>query len=118
MAAEVDYLSPLVRVFFRNSTRPEDIKDYDSLIKRDRVDWFHTSTEAEPRSAFEECKCRRFYEDRRSGKAAGYAEPWASAWGDHGAAVADRPVVRRCCRRACRHHRWGHAGLAAPRGGA
>jgi hypothetical protein len=64
---------------------------YRELFDTGKIGWFHTSTEAEPRSTGGERKYVRFYNDCRGGKTVGYAEPWASAWGDHGGQVDHRP---------------------------
>ena len=80
----VSQLSLHARIFVRNSLKPEVEAQYRSQFESGKLGWFHTSSEAEPRSASTENQYRRFYEDCRSGKTVGYAEPWASAWGDHG----------------------------------
>ena len=80
----VSRLSPYAKIFVRNSIKPEIAERYRADFASGKLGWFHTSSEAEPRSGFTENQYRRFYEDCRSGKTVGYAEPWASAWGDHG----------------------------------
>ena len=80
----VNYLSPHAKILVRNSIRPEVAEPYRSQFRSGKLGWFHTSSEAEPRSRGLEIQYRRFYDDCRSGKTVGYAEPWASAWGDHG----------------------------------
>lgn len=80
----VNRLSPHARILVRNNVRPEVEERFRPQIETGKLGWFHTSSEAEPRSASTEIQYRRFYEDCRSGKTVGYAEPWASAWGDHG----------------------------------
>lgn len=80
----VEFLSPHAKIFVRNNVRPEIAEQYRSRFESGQLSWFHTSSEAEPRSRGLEGQYRRFYDDCRSGKTVGYAEPWASAWGDHG----------------------------------
>ncbi|MDI1247461.1 MAG: beta-galactosidase [Lacunisphaera sp.] len=80
----VDYLSPHAKIFVRNNINAEIAKQYRSSFENGKLGWFHTSSEAEPRGRELEGQYRRFYDDCRSGKTVGYAEPWASAWGDHG----------------------------------
>jgi len=46
--------------------------------------WFHTSTEAQPRSKGVETQYQTFIDYCRSGKTLEYAECWADAWGYHG----------------------------------
>lgn len=82
--AFVNYLSPHARIFVRNNIRSEVAEQYRSWFESGKLGWFHTSSEAEPRSHKLEGQYQRFYDDCRSGKTVGYAEPWASAWGDHG----------------------------------
>jgi hypothetical protein len=80
----VDHLSPHAKIFVRNNVDPKIAEQYRSLFETGKLGWFHTSSEAEPRSRGLEGQYKRFYDDCRSGKTVGYAEPWASAWGDHG----------------------------------
>lgn len=82
--AFVSYLSPHAPVFVRNNVAPEVAAQYRASFETGRLGWFHTSSEAEPRSRGLERQYQRFYDDCRSGRTVGYAEPWASAWGDHG----------------------------------
>ena len=86
----VKELSPHAKIFVRNTIKPEIEQQYRSLFESGKLAWFHTSSEAEPRATFAELKYRRFYDDCRSGKTVAYAEPWASAWGDHGVKTDDR----------------------------
>ncbi len=87
----IEYLSPYVKIFVRNTIKPEIEERYRDLFESGKIGWFHTSSEAEPRSSGLEYKYIRFYKDCRSGTTVGYAEPWASAWGDHGGLEDDRP---------------------------
>src|SRR5262249_29791711 len=80
----VNDLSPHAKIFVRNNVRSEIAEQYHSQFQSGKLGWFHTSSEAEPRSHGLETQYRRFYDDCRSGTTVGYAEPWASAWGDHG----------------------------------
>lgn len=86
----VTYVAPQAKVLVRNNVDPEIEKLYRPLFASGQLGWFHTSTEAEPRSGEVEAQYRRFYEDCRSGQTVGYAEPWASAWGLHGGKRDDR----------------------------
>jgi hypothetical protein len=80
----VGHLSPHAKIFVRNNVDPKIAEQYRSLFETGKLAWFHTSSEAEPRSGGLERQYQRFFADCRSGKTVGYAEPWASAWGDHG----------------------------------
>lgn len=79
-----------IRVFVRNGISEEQEETYRPLFESGALSWFHTSSEAEPRSGGTEFRYRRFYDDCRSGKTIAYAEPWASAWGHHGGLTDDR----------------------------
>jgi hypothetical protein len=80
----VNHLAPHARIFVRNNVNAKIAEQYRSLFETGKLAWFHTSSEAEPRSRGLERQYQRFFDDCRSGKTVGYAEPWASAWGDHG----------------------------------
>jgi len=80
----VNDLSLHAKIFVRNNVDPKIADRYRSSFETGKLGWFHTSSEAEPRSRGLERQYQRFYDDCRSGKTVGYAEPWASAWGDHG----------------------------------
>lgn len=80
-------------MFVRNNL-PEGLRPrFADRFARERLAWFHTSSEAEPRSSATERQYATFLEYSRSGKTVGYAEPWASAWGEHGGGL-DPPVVQ------------------------
>jgi len=86
-----------VRVFVRNNISTKLEAKYKSKFESGKLCWFHTSSEAEPHApdvainaADVELQYLRFYNDCRSGKTVGYAEPWASAWGNHGSEFDDR----------------------------
>lgn len=87
----IEQLSPYVKIFVRNTIKPEIEERYRHLFDTGKIGWFHTSSEAEPRSTGLEYKYIRFHMDCRSGTTVGYAEPWASAWGDHGGQEDHRP---------------------------
>jgi hypothetical protein len=71
-------------VFVRNSL-PEAVRArHEDKFNRGRLAWFHTSSEAEPRSTGLERQYGTFVDYARSGRTVAYAEPWASAWGEHG----------------------------------
>jgi hypothetical protein len=71
-------------VFVRNNL-PEELRTrYADKFARGRLAWFHTSSEAEPRSTGTERQYATFQDYCRSGQTVAYAEPWASAWGEHG----------------------------------
>jgi len=86
-----------VKVFVRNNISKALEAKYKSKFESGKLCWFHTSSEAEPHApdvainaADVELQYLRFYQDCRSGKTVGYAEPWASAWGHHGPETDDR----------------------------
>ncbi len=71
-------------VFVRNNLPDEVRARHADKFARGRLAWFHTSSEAEPRSAGTERQYGTFVDYARSGRTVAYAEPWASAWGEHG----------------------------------
>lgn len=71
-------------VFVRNNLSDEMRARYADKLARGRLALFHTSSEAEPRSAGTERQYGAFFDLGRSGQTVAYAEPWASAWGEHG----------------------------------
>jgi hypothetical protein len=77
-------------VFVRNNLEEVLIEPYKEDFAKGVLSWFHTSSEIEPRGA----SVARQYEVFRTyvlpGLTLGYAEPWASAWGDHGGKVDPR----------------------------
>lgn len=79
-----------VRIFVRNNIPREIEEACRGRFDAGALSWFHTSSEAEPRSGGTERQYQRFHEDCRSGRTTCYAEPWASAWGDHGGVRDDR----------------------------
>ncbi len=79
----VKAFSPDIRVFVRNSIEPDLRRSFEQDFKAGRLCWFHTSSEMEPRKGVSE-QYEQFLADCRTGKTLAYAEPWASAWGDHG----------------------------------
>jgi hypothetical protein len=71
-------------VFVRNNVGG-DVRDrHLEKFNQGRLAWFHTSSEAEPRSVGTERQYATFVDYCRSGRTVAYAEPWASAWGEHG----------------------------------
>ncbi len=86
--AHVKYLAPVAKVFVRNGIEEEIYNAYDPLFRNGTLSWFHTSSEAEPRG--NDDKYLVFIDYCRSGLTKGYAEPWASAWGEHGGIVDPR----------------------------
>ena len=78
----VKELSPIVTVFVRNGIVEELRKEYENDFREGRLAWFHTSSEAESRG--NERQYMVFMDYCRAGKTLAYAEPWASAWGEHG----------------------------------
>ena len=93
----IELFANTVRVFVRNNISTALEAKYRSKFESGKLCWFHTSSEAEPHApdvsinaADVELQYRRFYQDCRSGKTLGYAEPWASAWGHHGPETDDR----------------------------
>lgn len=77
-------------VFVRNNVNEALKQKYADQFKRGRLAWFHTSSELEPRAAGIERQYGAFHDDCRSGATVGYAEPWASAWGEHGGILDSR----------------------------
>ena len=78
----VKELSPIVKVFVRNGIIEDLRKEYENDFREGRLAWFHTSSEAESRG--NERQYLVFMDYCRAGKTFAYAEPWASAWGEHG----------------------------------
>jgi len=71
-------------VFVRNNLPPEVRMRYADKFTSGRLAWFHTSSEAEPRSVGTEQQYATFLDFCRTGQTVAFAEPWASAWGEHG----------------------------------
>jgi hypothetical protein len=80
----IKLFSGVMKVFVRNTINENLEARYKNDFRSGKLCWFHTSSEAEPRSSEVERQYRIFYDDCRSGKTLAYAEPWASAWGHHG----------------------------------
>lgn len=89
--AFVEYFTPEVRVFVRNSIDVDMREKYLDQFEKGALCWFHTSTEAQPRGTAVERQYQTFLDYCRTGKTLGYAECWASAWGDHGGKRDERP---------------------------
>jgi hypothetical protein len=84
VSAFVEYFSDDFRVFVRNNL-PESLRTpFRSKWENGTLAWFHTSTEAEPRSVGTERQYLTFLDYCRTGKTLGYAECWAGGWGWHG----------------------------------
>lgn len=79
----VKEFTPDIRVFVRNSIEPDLSRSFEQDFRMGRLCWFHTSSEMEPRKGVSG-QYEQFIVDCRTGKTLAYAEPWASAWGDHG----------------------------------
>ncbi len=93
----IQLFADAIRVFVRNNISTALEAKYKSKFESGKLSWFHTSSELEPHApdvainaADVELQYKRFYDDCRSGKTLGYAEPWASAWGNHGSELDDR----------------------------
>ncbi|MDB6115224.1 MAG: hypothetical protein JWQ62_2169, partial [Lacunisphaera sp.] len=71
-------------VLVRNLVEGDLLKKLDPDFRAGRLGLFHTSSEVEPRTAGTERRYGLFYDYARSGDTVAYAEPWASAWGEHG----------------------------------
>lgn len=71
-------------VFVRNNIEDAVAQGFKADFQAGRLGLFHTSSEAEPRSSHTENQYGKFYDFCRTGRTVGYAEPWASAWGEHG----------------------------------
>lgn len=82
--AFVERFSPFTRVFVRNNIGDEIEAKYRGLFESGKLGWFQTGSEMEPRGMGVERGYVNFLEYCRPGKALGYAEPWADAWGYHG----------------------------------
>lgn len=82
-------IAPHTRVFVRNGLKDRPFQRYKPDFQTGKLSWFHTSSEPEPRG-HSEWRFKRFYDFCRQGHTTAYAEPWASAWGDHGAKTDDR----------------------------
>ena len=78
----VKELSPIVTVFVRNGIVEDLRREYENDFREGRLAWFHTSSEAESRG--NERQYMVFMDYCRAGRTYAYAEPWASAWGEHG----------------------------------
>jgi hypothetical protein len=61
VAAFVEHIAPLVKLFVRNGIRPEIEERYREHFDSGKLGWFHTSSEAEPRSTGTEFRYMRFY---------------------------------------------------------
>ena len=77
-------------VFVRNSIEAGLAEQIAPDLRAGRLALFHTSSEAEPRAVGTERQYGRFVDFARSGQTVAYAEPWASAWGEHGGMVDHR----------------------------
>jgi hypothetical protein len=71
-------------VLVRNLIEGDLLKQLDPDLRAGRLGLFHTSSEAEPRTGGTERRYGLFYDYARAGDTVAYAEPWASAWGEHG----------------------------------
>jgi hypothetical protein len=88
--AFVNLLSSQVFVFCRNNLDENILERKKDLFESGKLGFFHTSSEAEPRSSPTERQYKIFYDFCRSGKTLAYSESWATAWGFHGGEVDDR----------------------------
>ena len=90
-ATYLEAFPPEIRIFCRNNVagNPDLAEQVAPLLDAGRIGLFHTSTEAEPRSAGVEQQYRAFLRWCRTGKTLGYAEPWADAEGRHGGGKRD-----------------------------
>lgn len=79
-----------IRILLRNNITDEMLAKYRKDFEQGRLMLFHTSSEMEPRGIKLEHNYHLFYEFARSGQTLAYAEPWASAWGEHGNQVDAR----------------------------
>lgn len=77
-------------VLVRNSIDDATLSKLDPDLRAGRLALFHTSSEAEPRTGPIERQYARFQDYARAGHTVAYAEPWASAWGEHGGKIDDR----------------------------
>ena len=80
----VQHFPPQIRVFVRNNIDEALQTEFRKEFETGKLSWFHTSTEAEPRSQGTERQYQTFLKYCRTGKTLAYAECWASAWGHHG----------------------------------
>lgn len=79
-----DEFSQWAIVFVRNLVDGDVLSRIAPDLRAGRLGLFHTSSEVEPRTALTERRYGMFYDYARSGETVAYAEPWASAWGEHG----------------------------------
>jgi hypothetical protein len=79
-----------IPVFIRNNLSPELAAPYVAEFAAGHLNWFHTSSEIEPRGASVAKQYETFLSYSRAGQTLGYAEQWAGAWGDHGGKVDPR----------------------------
>jgi hypothetical protein len=86
----MELFRPIMPVFVRNTISKELEEEFKPDLESGRLSWFHTSSEVEPRGLQGSLKYGRFEDYSKTGKTLAYAEPWASAWGDHGAKRDDR----------------------------
>jgi Beta-galactosidase len=84
VAAYDRHFADWATVFVRNNIDDEVEVRIASKLNAGRLSLFHTSSEVEPRSRSTERQYGLFYEYGRAGRTMAYAEPWASAWGEHG----------------------------------
>lgn len=71
-------------VFVRNQVEGGLLAKLAPDFRAGNLGLFHTGSEAEPRTAAIERRYGLFNDYARSGDTVAYAEPWASAWGEHG----------------------------------
>lgn len=76
-----------INIFLRNNIQPEVVKKYNKELETGKLMLFHTSSEMEPRSTKAEPNFILFDKYCKSGQTLAYAEPWASAWGEHGGQI-------------------------------
>lgn len=80
LATYLEAFAPPIRIFLRNG----QADSVAPLLDAGKLALFHTSSEAQPRSAGVERQYRAFLKWCRTGLTVAYAEPWADAEGNHG----------------------------------
>jgi len=90
VATYIKEFSPWTLVFVRNNIDGDLLARCAPEFRAGRLALFHTSSEAEPRTGRIQRQYGLFYDYARPGHTVAYAEPWASAWGEHGGKLDDR----------------------------
>lgn len=98
--AYVQNFSDWMLVLVRNLVSGDLLESLRPKFESGQLALFHTSSEVEPRTSATQRRYGLFFDYARTGKTVAYAEPWASAWGEHGG----KTDVRWCS--ACQWNYW------------